>query len=715
MIGVEKQNIVYFPTGKHSLEVQRLNTATCETETIKRLPFEPRCLVAQNGWVCCGGETGEFTAIRVNEGTDSPGDALDALLNLNPDDRLPIDLDPARATAEALYSSLARARSYKSILARSKTFGKERVNCITLWFPPTIVQPHEGSYDQPVAVLSNNDKSVAVVSLWEQEAVDEIDYPDCVNRAVISPDGRYLIAVSDDPYLYIHERVRKTRGFDLLQIVDQPAYEWRQCGKIHLKSQSKEDRSDNRGSFAACFSGNGRYLAVGTQYGYISVFDVAAFAVPDMDPLLTTFTSSRPNADYGAVRDMAFAPGSVDLLAWTEDRGYVGVADIRSGFISRQILDLGKRDDYEHISISDGGSIDPRLIEHRSNRNDNLLSNIASTLDLSPEARLGRRSETRDSADRYHVPLTQGETAVLEALQEQRRRRERAQSGSGTGSGGNTVGTGFRSSWADRNTRPSAFSSETARSRERAASVARTVSDLLGNLREQRDPRERSRDFPREDSNDNNNASGANTATNNNNTTSDSTRDDSHMDWQSNRRRPIAPPSSFPTWGRTAGTAGSGATPGSSARGSASAGSAAAAPAATTTSGGNTTNTSDRNEQQQQRRATGWASVEALYNLAFEGTLPIPYESLRSAVTGESEVTRRRDRAAYLMREWDDSPARRVLGMGGLFRREPDPHDTAGIAWSEDGQFLFVGAEDGIYEFEVNLFGRRVFPSITFR
>ena len=247
LIGVEKDNLVYFATGKLSLNIQRLNTTTHETETVKRLSFQPRCLVARNGWVCCGGETGEFAAIHVGEdaGEHEPDPETNA--NSDSEDRSPLDLDPSRPE-DSIFASLSRLRPEKALLAQSKKFGKERVNCITLWFAPTLVELFEGAYNQPVAVLSNNDKTVSVVSLWgDQEAIDELSYPDCVNRAVISPDGRLLVAVSDDPYLYVHERVEKSSGSSsTFRTSDRPVYTWKPCQKIHLKSQRKEDRTDSR-------------------------------------------------------------------------------------------------------------------------------------------------------------------------------------------------------------------------------------------------------------------------------------------------------------------------------------------------------------------------------------------------------------------------------------------------------------------------------------
>lgn len=143
--------------------------------------------------------------------------------------------------------SLAEARLDKSLVAQSTSFGKEMVNGITLWFPSTLVEPHQGAYDQGVAILANNDRSVVVVSLRDQEALDKITYPDFMNRGVISPDGQLLIAISDDPYLYIHQR-REKRLDDGTRVRagGRPVYEWEACGQVQLKSQRADDLSGSR-------------------------------------------------------------------------------------------------------------------------------------------------------------------------------------------------------------------------------------------------------------------------------------------------------------------------------------------------------------------------------------------------------------------------------------------------------------------------------------
>lgn len=451
--------------GNGNNQVHKLDTSDHESELVKILTFSPRCLVVKKGWICCGGESGEFVAFQVDDASETPehsrvnatratpsmiaieqyvefggprsSDVLDAfrdpMRGLPSEDRLQLALDSVSDENDSMRALIPPSpqpdanTDNKTLVARSKAFGKERINCITLWFPPSSsVSDYSGVYSESVAVLANNDKHVTVVGLENQEAMDELSYPDFVNRALISPDGRLLVAICDDPYLYVHERVPKqsaSRGiFTRKNLAD---FEWKLCAKVHLKSQRKEDRSDQRGSFAACFSNTGRYLAVGTQYGVISVFETAAFSEPGFDPLITTFTTSRPKEDVGAVRDMAFCPGPFDLLAWTEHRGRVGVADIRSNYLSRQILDLSQYDDYEQIMVTEKGSIDPRLLDRTG---DGLLT-MADSSDTAAARRLARRpTAERPAAERpaadYRTGFGSEETMVLEALTAHRRRRD---------------------------------------------------------------------------------------------------------------------------------------------------------------------------------------------------------------------------------------------------------------------------------------------------
>jgi hypothetical protein len=66
---------------------------------------------------------------------------------------------------------------------------------------------------------------------------------------------------------------------------------------------------------------------------------------------LCTFKSSR-SAIWGCVRSMEFSPEPWDLLAWSEDHGRVGVADVRQAFCRRQILQLDP-EQAEKIDLED--------------------------------------------------------------------------------------------------------------------------------------------------------------------------------------------------------------------------------------------------------------------------------------------------------------------------------------------------------------------------
>lgn len=481
LISAEKEYIVYFPGGHGSNHVQRLDTNTHECETIKLLNFAPRCLVAELGWLCCGSETGEFAAIRLDEGSEGSGDSP----YLDPDARLSLDV-----TRDEPLSFLAAEirRSNKSLIAKSMKLAKDRVNCITLWFPHS--RACSVAYSEPVAVLANNDKTVTIVSLNDfnqnekTEPLAVITYPDFVNRAIISPDGSLLIAILDDPYLYIHRRVGKTDMSASPRSRDRSENQWEEMQRILLKSQRKDDRSDSRGSFAACFSNTGAYLAVGTQHGTISIFDTAFLTDVRADPLITSFDSSRPESGAGAVRDMAFCPGPFDILAWTEDRGHIGIADVRTNFSVRQIVDINAEAEFEHINILDRNTIDPRLLEHRRDRrprSDRREDGVAGD-----DGQTGGNRDGED-VDSVNRPFTAYELGIIEAMRNRRRFRDRAgQRESTSRQNAEDVARGMAdTSWSNlSNLRPSPNESESPRTRERSSSLNRALG-ILTTTREQ--------------------------------------------------------------------------------------------------------------------------------------------------------------------------------------------------------------------------------------
>ncbi|KAI0150387.1 hypothetical protein GGR57DRAFT_472637 [Xylariaceae sp. FL1272] len=416
LISAEGNGNIYYPAGLNNTHITRLDTNTRECETIKVISFYPRCLVASGGWICCGGENGEFAIIRESGRPELSDNTPTA------------DRGATPSVPEASMSELHRDilniverlnGSAKTWSATNHKFGSQRVNCITIWQPAKshpVTSPRPEAYPFPVAILANNDKSVTVVSLHDAEAVDELEYPDCVNRGVISPDGRLLVAICDDPFLYVHVRVmppKTKRG---------SCAEWIQLPKIRLKDQSPRDTSDCRGSFAACFSPSGRYLAVGTQYGTISIFDTATMIRnAGDDPLITYWSSARAPIDVGAVRDMAFSPGPYDVLAWAEHRGCIGVADARTNFTRRQIISIEDHTTFDHVPLNERNTIDPRLLDPRNEQNAGTAPSMASLGNQT--SRNQPSSETTDTS-RLNQPYSAQETAILEAMQSERRRRE---------------------------------------------------------------------------------------------------------------------------------------------------------------------------------------------------------------------------------------------------------------------------------------------------
>lgn len=229
----------------------------------------------------------------------------------DPDERLPLDLDPTRRSTARETTSSARRSLSRPAIPNPIKIGTEIVNCVTLWTPGETAS--EKAYDIPVAVVANNDCTVSILRARDSEVLEALTLPDFVNRSVISPDGEILVTICDDPFLYIHERQEKV-GFrkQRFETKDVQRYEWVLAGKIQLEGQRSTDKSENRGSFTACFSPSGSYLAVATQYGVISIFD--AQALTDPDSLLVIFTTSRPGVSNGAVRSMEFSPAPFDLL-----------------------------------------------------------------------------------------------------------------------------------------------------------------------------------------------------------------------------------------------------------------------------------------------------------------------------------------------------------------------------------------------------------------
>ncbi|KAH6673746.1 hypothetical protein B0J14DRAFT_591484 [Halenospora varia] len=432
LVSSPQQNVVYYPSGT---DIIRLNTKNGERETIATLSFAPKCLSTTEEWLCAGGDKGNYIAICLDE---SKRRNAASIADADADARLPLDLDPASrtmlreiireasTTAEG-YSTARRSRGPLS--AKTTKVGTELVNSIGLWSPNSAAT--EKAYKVPVALVSNNDKTVSIMDIAESDLLDELSFPECVNRAVMSADGEMLLVVGDDPFMYVHERVEKPRAknrrFEVKQSV---RYQWVLRRRIQIEGERQGDKSAMRGIFAVCFSNSGKNLAVATQRGLISVFDTATLAKEDVDSLIVIFTTSRPGPDtakIGGVRAMAFSPGPFDLLAWTESSGRFGIADVRNLFYSRQLVLLDAHaEGMERVRLTEriGDTlIDPRP---RNSRVDSPSSNSTPDyLGLDLERRQLRHL-AREMTYRDQAPLTTEELEVLSAHRIARRQRDLA-------------------------------------------------------------------------------------------------------------------------------------------------------------------------------------------------------------------------------------------------------------------------------------------------
>ncbi|CAG8961122.1 hypothetical protein HYFRA_00002665 [Hymenoscyphus fraxineus] len=678
LIGTSQRGVIYYPSGH---EIIRLDTKSRQREVVTTVSFPPRCLTASKDWLCCGGEKGTYVAICLDERRRrTPGTDAD----MDPDERLPLDLDPASRSIlrEALSNSdilpASSRRSRGRLSAKTARIGQELVNCIELWSPSP--SSSKKAYKIPVAVVSNNDHNVFIVDVAESEVLEEVNFPDCANRSIMSPDGELLVTICDDPFLYVHERRQQVASPD-----DEPekklGYEWALRGRVQLTGQRQADRGEMRGSFASSFSASGKYLAVATQYGVISIFETATLAQEDESSLLAVFTTSRPGLEamHGAVRAMLFSPGPVDLLAWTEATGRVGVADVRNLCRSQQLITLDSHSEgMERVIVSDrlGDSvIDPRL-RHFRVEPASTASTTPDYLGSDMERRNPRHHLTREMLDRHQAPLTVDELEVLSAHRIARRIRDAANTGRETSA--DTSNLPRLGHWTDER-----LSSSTVAGRTRSVERRIANANLPPALREFINP-ERSTTSIRSFINDRNNDRERRV----------------HLNFEFDTQR-------LSNLRLTAGES-------SSARDSSE---------SSVIVGTDSTPSEQLSLIAQTLEATGvdststaWPELEALYRTR----LPLDPPLDRAArVRIEIEDDDRRDFAHRLRQPYrpfgELSLGIRDEGVSALRRSRAGAVETMGCRWSEDGRTLYVGAEDGIYEYRVNVAGRKIFPSLVLR
>ncbi|KAL2061632.1 hypothetical protein VTL71DRAFT_7009 [Oculimacula yallundae] len=703
LISSPQQGLIYFPNGT---DIVCVNTKTRERELIAELTFLPRCLVASKDWLCCGGDNGKYTAISLKDRSRSAASSLldnDGILHSRPEDNPNVPFSYTTHVAR-LFTSYQR-RQVRESTTHNEKIGPEIVNCITLWSPS--VGLSERAYKVPVAVVSNNDCTITILNVATSETLQKLKLPDFVNRTVISPDGELLVSVCDDPFLYIHKRLPKSEEKkDQHTNKDSKTYEWVLEGRIQLKSQRQADRSQMRGSFALSFSASGKYLAVATQYGIISVFDAECLTAANS--LVVTFTSSRPGRQEGAIRAMEFNPGPFDLLAWTEASGRVGVADVRNLFNSRQlILVNSSQQDAERITLSDINLTDrpdptPSLL-----RNPRTESPPSSTPYTDYEIRQERRRLALELMNRDVEPLTTAELNVLEASRVARQQRDAANAINEVFA--EASATSRRGPWAE-GRRPITASPN--------PPVSRLVSNsgLPTSLRDVVDRDRRAASFRTA------------VITRMNNTNRESLRRSQILQTDPRRHALIQPdaensierdPISF--------TAPIDADP-----------LLIIAPADDTPSAPDLDRLTLGTARPEPEPFVGTGTVRDYYRPPFPARnrlaarqVPADIPVSRSARVpveigfddGEETVgVNPREFAHRLRQPWRPTDEGTAFGIGNLSRDENGSLDnvlraseTMGCCWSPNGRILYAATLEGIHEYHVNITGRRMFPSIVFR
>lgn len=279
-----------------------------------------------------------------------------------------------------------------------------------------------------LTLCSNNDKTVKIYSLLQQQLVADLQHPFPMNYALISPNSEILVAVGDSGQAYFYQRrlvTGKTPSENHF-----PKYDWEVLAKPRL---ARGEHINDDHSFSITFSPSGQLCAISAQGGMISVFDMDVIikladdgAESYRSAMICSFKSSRSGI-CGSVRSMAFSPAPWDLLAWAEDHGRAGIADVRQAFCRRQIIKLETHaSDLERIILED--MTDPyvksldirgRLIhqyqenfqaEHATNSGESLLSTPEGWSD-------GALSQRQDSRRAGLADLDAREQSVLDTLE----------------------------------------------------------------------------------------------------------------------------------------------------------------------------------------------------------------------------------------------------------------------------------------------------------
>ncbi|EXJ57820.1 uncharacterized protein A1O5_12378 [Cladophialophora psammophila CBS 110553] len=383
-ISSSEKDLIYYVSCK---DVFVLDLATQQNSLVATIPFESRCLAADLGWVCVGGEqNGDCAFIKVEKDEHDRPTCFGHEMN--------VDL---------LGGEIVNSMSIHTVLNEGKTS------------------------DEPVVLISNNDKTVKIYSLAQRQVLTTLLHPVPMNFASMSPDSKILAAVGDSDHVYFYRR-HLDEDHDIIDGSSgtYAKYHWQMFANPVVPTG---DPVYDDHSFAVTFSPSGYLCAASSQGGSISIFDMQHLLSsnePGESSIICTFRSSR-QALYGCVRSMSFSPAPWDLLVWAEDHGRIGIADVRRSCVRRQILDLD-RQKTEEVKLEDGTPVAFRNIGHKERLmqqrlarlramrglSSRELDNELSTDDLLSDS--GQRHNRRDLVNYEGLDLDARERSIVEAL-----------------------------------------------------------------------------------------------------------------------------------------------------------------------------------------------------------------------------------------------------------------------------------------------------------
>lgn len=670
-ISSPEQDLIYYASGQ---DVYCLNTVTRIQAHVTTLPFDARCTASGYGWVCVGGaEEGHFASIKVEGFPPSNPADVDALLPLDLASRTSLPRPPLLGSAHRI---------------QLERIGEEIVNSISIH---KLAGEGEGAEDEVVAVLTNNDKTVRIYSLTQSLKVNVLDLPFAMNHATISPDGQLLVAVGDHQQVFFFERVKPQAPSMMKTPEGRPQSVPSEWSNVSVVPLYVPPGSIIEGYFTTAWSHSGTLCAVGSECGYITVFDIELLRRCEWgeDAIVQVIKSSRPDTVVGpgAVRTMLFAPPPWDLLVWSEDQARVCVADVRTGLSVRQVLSLDlKEEGLEKVDVADFDiELSPELRElnqeadfiRRYRRALDSEGNAAAVnfandyMEASAERRRLHRHLGVVESDNDPHGLTAHERQILEALRTTRQREEARELGVTSRSINHSPPITNPSDVRRFNGVPfmDFFPSLRGERSSNGLSLP-SIGSLRDLLRERNLDPDRPPFQPRRQasvvlSSDESSSSGSN---NNNNNNSNGNISSSAT---------TRSPNPIPPHARRA-------------------------------------------EHSESSSSDPWRTIEAAMA---RSPLPEGSSSSRPAIpAAEPRSEMRRLRQLAQARERVRS-MRETQPLGsyemGIYRRSGGRHDpqhgvrTAGLAMSQDGRKLYAGTEEGIFEFTINVQERKLFPAIV--